>query len=200
MNGLTWLVKLELPSGTVFLSDGGITQWNGDTYRASDSVLGSFSQISDLVEGFNSQLPEQEIVFQPPSNAALTPLQAGAFARVPVRVWLAEYDTSTGAVVGTPNLRFAGKMDRVRQQAAFRQLSIIVSCVPELEVLLFSDDGNGQSSEFHKGIWPNETGHDQATGLVIPVAWGAQTVSGTTFGATGGGGSQTGSNVGVSRL
>lgn len=172
MNGLAWLLRLDLPTGAVFLSDGGVTTWGGNTYRASDSALGSIAQIGEVTEGFGSELPELEIVFAPPSNAALSPLQQGAFRRSAMRLWLAEYDPATGAVVGTPDLRFAGNLDRVRQQFGLHQLSIIVSCVPQLERLLFSDDGNGLSAEFHKDVYPGETGHDQATGLVIPIAWG----------------------------
>lgn len=188
MNGLTWLLRLDLPGGSVFLSDGGVTAWGGNTYASEDAVIGSFSQIGEVTEGFGPELPEQEIVFAPPSNAALAPLQAGAFRRSAMRLWLAEFDPSTGAVVGTPDMRFSGRMDRVRQQYGLRQLSIVVSFVPEMEVLLFSDDGNGLSAEFHKSVYPGETGHDQATGLVTTVTWGVKGAdSGNGRGGYGGG-------------
>lgn len=201
MNGLTWLLRLDLPSGAVYLSDGGVTVFGGNTYSASHPVLGSFSQIGEVTEGFGPELPEQEIIFAPPSNAALAPLQAGAFARSAMRLWLAEYDTATGAVVGTPDLRFAGRMDKVRQQFGLRQLSIVVAFVPETEVLLFSDDGNGLSASFHKQIYPGETGHDQATGLVRTVTWGVESaaprgsVGGGGGGSPGGGGGGFGSDI-----
>jgi hypothetical protein len=191
MNGLTWLLRLDLPSGGVYLNDGGVTVWGGNTYTAEHPVIGSLAQIGELTEGFGSQLPEQEIILAPPSNAALASLQAGAFARSAMRLWLAEYDADTGAVVGTPELRFAGRMDRVRQQFAFQQLQIVVSGVPETEVMLFSDDGNGLSASFHKQVYPGETGHDQATGLVRPVTWGVESAAprgGVSGGGAGGGG------------
>jgi len=196
MNGLTWLLRLDLPSGAVFLTDGGVTTWGGNTYSASHPVLGGFAQISEITEGVGGELPELEIAFASHSNEALTPLQTGAFQRSIVRLWLAEFNPSTGAVVGTPELRFAGRMDRVRQQFALRQLQIIVSAVPELEALFFSDDGNGLSAEFHKSIFPGETGHDQASGLVKTVAWGVASAvqnggvfNGSAGGDGGGGGS-----------
>lgn len=187
MNGLTWLLRLDLPSGAVFLSNGGVTVWGGNSYRADDAVLGGFSAVSAVTDGIGDELPELEIVFAPPSNAALTPLQAGAYQRVAVRLWLAEYNPTTGAVVGTPDLRFAGTMDRVRQEFGLRSLSIIVSCVPELETLFFADDGNGLSPAFHKSVFPGETGHDQATGLVIPIAWGVNSSVGGVASRGGGG-------------
>lgn len=186
MNGLTWLLRLDLPDGSVFLNNGGVTVWGGNTYLPAAAVLGGFSAISSVSDGIGDELPELEIVFAPPSNAALTPLQAGAYQRSAVRLWLAEFNPDTGAVVGTPDLRFAGSMDRVRQNFAFRQLSITVSCVPELETLFFADDGNGLSSAFHKSIYAGETGHDQATGLVIPIAWGVNGSVGGNVGFVGG--------------
>lgn len=189
MNGLTWLLRLDLVGGSVFLSDGGITTYDGNTYRATDATIGGFAQISEITEGAGMEMPELEIAFAAPSNAALTPLQTGAKQRVGVRLWLAEYNTATGAVVGTPESRFVGKMDRVRQDFALQQLNIIVSCVPESEVMFFTDEGNGLSPEFHKSVYPGETGHDQATGLVIPVSWGVASNrgSGTAGGGAGGG-------------
>jgi hypothetical protein len=186
VNGTTWLLRLDLPSGTVYLSDGGVTVYGGNTYTAEHPTIGSIAQIGEVSEGFGAELPEQEIVFAPPSNAALAPLQAGAFARSAMRLWLAEFDPSTGAVVGTPDLRFAGRMDRVRQQFAFQQLQIVLSNVPETEVLLFSDDGNGLSAEFHKSLYSGETGHDQASGLVKTVTWGVESArGGVNFGNGG---------------
>jgi len=198
MNGLTWLLRLDLPSGAVFLNDGGVTTWGGNTYAAAHPVLGGFAQLGEVTEGFGPELPELEITFAPPSNAALASLQEGAIRRSAARLWLAEFDPVTGAVVGTPDLRFAGRMDRVRQQFALRQLQIVLSCVPELEVLLYSDDGNGLSATFHKSVYPGETGHDQATGLVTTITWGAESAQSGGGGRGGAGGG--GAWLGVGRV
>lgn len=187
MNGTTWLLRLDLPGGSVFLSDGGVTTWGGNTYRANDAVLGSFATLSDVTVGFGPELPEQEIIFAVPDNAAVEVLQAGARARSVMRLSLVEFDASTGQVVGSPHHDFFGRMDRVRHSFAFQQLSVILTCVPELEVMLFSDDGNGLSAASHKELFPGETGHDQATGLVIPVAWGVEAARGVSSGGGGGG-------------
>lgn len=192
MNGLTWLLRLDLPSGTIHLTDGGVTQYAGDTYRAEHPVIGSVSNFPDIADGFGPELPEAEIMFAPPSNAALPLLIDAGRKRSPMRLWLAEYDTLTGAVVGTPNTRFIGNFDMVRTQAAFRQLSVSVRCVPQSETLFFMDDGNGLSSEYHKSLYPGETGHDEATGLLLSIYWGVSNVSGGSSFAGGGGGSGVG--------
>jgi hypothetical protein len=197
MNGLTWLLRIDVAGG-IFLNDGGITSWGGNTYRSSHPVIGSVAQFSEVSEGIGDELAELELVFSPPSNAALTPLQAGAFQRSLVRLWLAEYSVETGAVVGDPELRFIGNMDRVRQQYALRQLSIVLSCVSQTELMFYSDDGNGMSDSTQRGYYPGDTGHAQATGLVIPVTWGVEGGGGGRGGGGGGGGggfSGFGSNV-----
>lgn len=187
MDGVTKLLRIDLPSGPVFLNDGGITDFGGNRYRAADPVIGAVQQWGATEFGFGNTLPEWEFVLAPPSNAALGPLQTGAFARSRVRYWVADFDPRTGEVIGTPSLEFAGRLDRLRQTFADRQLSIVVSCVPETEALLFADDGNGLSPEFHKSIYPGETGHDQATGLVMTVTWGVEG-GGRGFGGSGGAG------------
>jgi hypothetical protein len=189
MDGVTKLLRIDLPSGPVFLNDGGVTDYGGNRYRASHPVIGAVQQWGATEFGFGNTLPEWEFVLAPPSNAALGPLQTGAFARSAVRYWIADFDARTGAVIGTPSLEFAGRLDRLRQTFAARQLSIVVSCVPETEALLFSDDGNGLSPEFHKSVYPGETGHDQATGLVLPVTWGVEGGGRAYGGGSGGGGS-----------
>jgi len=58
-----------------------------------------------------------------------------------------------------------------------------------IERLLLRNSGNSLSAAWHKSIWPGETGHDQATGLKTPVAWGvAAPPGGVSGGGYGGGG------------
>lgn len=191
MNGLTKLVSIGLPDRTIYLSDGGVTVFGGNTYTSTDPVLGGIKQYGELTYGFGSELPEWEFILAIPSNAAFTPLQRAANLRLPVRYWFVEFDPQTGAVTGVAHSEFTGKLDRVRQQFGFQQLSAVISCVTETEDLLRSDDGNGLSSETHKAMYPGETGHDQATGLVTSVTWGVEGAGGRG-GFSGGGGGFTG--------
>ena len=55
--------------------------------------------------------------------------------------------------------------------------------------LLLRNSGNSLSAAWHKSVWPGETGHDQATGLKTPVAWGVASPPGGVSGGGGGGGS-----------
>lgn len=121
--------------------------------------------------------------------AAVSALSSGAIQKSRVRLWLAEYDTTTGEVVGTPELRFIGFVDQPQASFAFRQLTLQITAVPELEAMFFKDTGNGLSISFHKALYPGELGHDNASGLSIPIAWGVESPPrGSVYFGGGGGG------------
>lgn len=188
--GLTGLLKIELPGHTALLSDGGVTVFGGDTYKPVDDLLGSIASVDTIAEGVGQEIPALEIQFAAPGVVAVTALSSGAIQQSRVRLWIAEYDTDTGAVVGTPELRFIGFVDQPTVSFALRQFTVTLTAVPDVEAMFFRDTGNGLSASFHKDLYPGELGHDNATGLSIPVAWGAQSPprGGTVFGGGGGGG------------
>lgn len=187
ITGLTWLLKIELPSRDVLLSDGGVTVFGGDTYRPVDSELGSITSVDNIAEGIGQEIPALTVKLAPPGPVAITALSLGAIQKSRVRRWLAEYDTLTGAVVGTPELRFIGYVDQPSAFFQMRQFGVEFTAVPELEVMFYRDSGNGLSASRHKSLYPGEAGHDNATGLSIPVAWGTQSPprGGTVFGGGG---------------
>lgn len=188
--GITGLLKIELPAHTALLTDGGVTEWNGDTYTAYDSVLGSLAAIDTIAEGVGQEIPALELQFAPPGVTAVTSLSSGAIQQSAVRLWVAEYNTDTGVVIGTPELKFIGFVDQPRVGFGFRQFTVTITAVSQLETLFYKDTGNGLSSTFHKALYAGELGHDNASGLSIPVAWGVSSPprGGTVFGGGGGSG------------
>lgn len=187
--GITGLLKINLPGHTVLLTDAGVTEYAGETYSAYDSVLGSIASISTIAEGIGQEIPALELEFSPPGITAVTALSNGAIQQSQVRLYVAEYDINTGLVVGTPELRFLGFVDQPQVSFAFRQFTVTISAVPELEAMFFRDTGNGLSSTFHKALYPGELGHDNASGLSIPTSWGVSSPprAASSFGSGGGG-------------
>lgn len=190
MVGITGLLKIELPDHTVLLSDGGVTVFDGDTYVPFDDVVGSLAAVDTIAEGIGDEIPALDLTFAPPDVNAITALSSGAIQQSRVKLWLAEYDTADGTIIGTPELRFIGFVDQPRSEFAFRQLGLQITAVPELEALFFKDTGNGLSISFHKALYPGELGHDNASGLNIPIAWGVESPPRATsyFGGGYGGG------------
>jgi hypothetical protein len=172
--GLTGLLRIELPGHTVRLCDGAFFDFGGERYRARDSVLGVLSAVGDMTEGTGTEIPALDLTFNPPGPVAIGALSAAALARGSVKFWLAEYDIETGLISGTPELRFLGFVDQPAIRSMGEEYTVSIVAVPELEYMFDRDTGNTLSPSFHKAIFPGETGHDNATGLSVPVAWGVE--------------------------
>lgn len=169
--GLSWLVRLTLPTRDAFLSDGGVTVFGGNKYKPRDSQIGLLAGIQEIREGAGSEIGSFSITLAPPDSAAMTVLTQAALRQLPIRAYLVEYDLLTGAVVASET-RWVGNQDKPSISFALRELSITIEAVPALETVFFNDIGNGMSASFQKQLFPGDTGHDQGTGLVNQVFWG----------------------------
>lgn len=61
-----------------------------------------------------------------------------------------------------------------------------MTVVSAAERLFARNTGNGLSSAFQKSVWPGDTGHDNATGLGTPIAWGVEAPPSSGGGYSGG--------------
>ena len=172
--GLASLLKIELPSRDVLLCDGGFKVFGGETYQAKDPLFGTIAGCQELEEGIGEQVPALELTFLPPSTAAVADLSQPGYQKSRVRMWLAEYDVDAGTITSTPDLLFDGMLDQTSLSLGRDRRELSVSVVSTAERLFAKNKGNALSPTFHKSVWPGETGHDNASGLQIPVAWGAE--------------------------
>lgn len=171
MTGLIGFLKMELPTGDVRLCDGGFIEYNGELYVSEHEIFGAISGLQPLNEGVGNEVPALQLTLVPGEDALPGDLTQPGFQRSRVRLWIGEFDTDTGQLIGNPDLMFDGQIDQtVFSVGAGRELSM--SIVSTAERLFELNTGNSLSSSFHKSVWPGEKGHDNATGLTIPVAWG----------------------------
>lgn len=184
----TGLLKIEFPTRTVRLCDGGFLVWGAETYRASDAVFGTISSLDGLNEGVGDEVPALELVLTPPGSTGAGDLVQPGFQNSRVRAWLASFNTTTGALVGTPEQLFDGQVDQCTVKVGRGRKELQMSAVGRLERFFQRNIGNSLNPTFHKAVWPGETGEDNATGLSRPVAWGVEAPPGYTYGASGGGG------------
>lgn len=182
---LIGLCKIELPESTIRLSDGGFIVWGGEVFESRDAVFGTIRAIEGMSEGVEDEVPALSVTFIPASTAAAADLSQPGFQRSRVRLWLAEYDEVTGLPVGDPDLQFDGQIDQTSLSAGRTSKELLMSIVSAAERLFARDIGNGLSSAFQKSVWPGDTGHDNATGLGTPIAWGVEAPPST---GSGGGG------------
>lgn len=168
------LLKAEFPTRTVRLCDGGVFTWGAETYRAKDDVFGTIASIAALSEGAGDEVPALELTLAPPAGSGPYDLVQPGFQNSRLRLWLAQYNPTTGAISGTPQSLFDGQVDQTSLTIGRGRKELQISVVSKLERLFQRNIGNTLNPSFHKGIWPGETGEDNATGLSRPIAWGVE--------------------------
>lgn len=174
--GYAGLCKIEFPTGPVLLCEGGRVDWGSEIYRERHGTFGSILSIDNLSEGVGDEVPAMVLVLGPPASAPRASLSQPGFQTSRVRFWLAEVDLAAMAVTGTPDLQFSGWVDQTDLNL---RGELKVTVVSEAERLFERNRGSALSPVFHKALFPGETGHDNATGLSRPVAWGIEAPPGT---------------------
>lgn len=182
--GLIGLVQMDVPTGAVRLCDGGFISFDGETYRSSDPVFGIMASVEALAEGVGDEVPALQLTMLPPGTSAPAQLSQPGFQKSRVRFWIGEYDVDAGALIGTPDLMFDGQIDQTELRVGAER-SLSISVVSTAERLFERNAGNSMNPAWHVSVWPGEKGHNNATGLSVPVAWGTEKPS---SGAVSGGG------------
>ena len=191
--GVTGLIKIELPGGvTIRLSDGGEFVWGAETFVPRHATYGAVAQVEGLEEGVGNEVPDLQILLNPPSATAAADLVQPGAQKSRVRCWVAQYDLDTNAVTDPGDPLFDGFLDQAKLTRGPGKFQLGLSVVSMLEQLFELNIGNSLNPTFHKAVWPAETGEDHATGLVLQDAWGVEAPpsgsSGTSGGGSGGGG------------
>lgn len=173
MTGLVWLLKMELPSYTVRLCDGAFQVWGAETFTSVDATFGTIGSVEAMSEGVGDEVPALELTFLPNPDAGPGDLSQPGFQQSPVKVWIAEFDSATHALVGTPDLVFSGQID-LTQLTITSTRELAMSVVSMAERLFELNIGNSLSDRWHQSVWPGELGHSNATGAQVQVAWGVE--------------------------
>lgn len=184
------LIRFDLPERTVAFADGGTFTFDGRTFSSRDEVFGTVEAAQALSEGVGDEVPALSVTLLPDEGSAPSQLSKPGHQRSRVRFWLQEFDPATGQITTNDPPLFDGQVDQTNFTVGHRERRLTMSIVSLAEQLFEGDIGNSMSPTFHKSVWPGEQGHDNATGLVTPVAWGieAPQMSSSSRGSGGGGG------------
>lgn len=183
--GMVGLLEIALPAATVRLCDGGFVDWGGDLFTSADPLFGALASVDAVEEGIAESVPDFALGFLPPGDADPADLSQPGFQRSAVRFWLGEYAPDDGLLVGEPDLQFFGQIDQTVLTAGRGEFTLEVMVVGLLERLFTRNRGNSLNPRWHKSVWAGETGHDNATGLAVPVAWGVESQGGANGSAKG---------------
>lgn len=181
------LVEIVLPTKTVRLCDGGFVDWPArGLFTSKDDDFGTIDSVDAVTESVGDEAPGGAITLLPPDTTSAADLFQPEAQGSPIRFWLAELNSATGAVVGTPQLMFDGLVDALTVRTSTQRRSLVVEFMAEAERLFSVREGNVLSPRWHKSIWSGEKGFDHVTGTETLVPWG---VPGPGRGTVGGGGS-----------
>lgn len=186
--GIIGLLEIALPASTVRLCDGAFIVFGGNTYRSADPTFGTIASVEPMSEGIGEEVPALELTLLPDDSATPASLSQPGFQKSIVRFWIGEFDPETGLLDGTPDLMFHGQIDQTTLTISKGRRELAMTVVSTVERLFLRNRGNSLNPRFHKSVWPGELGHDNATGLTTPVAWGVESASGANGSSRGGGG------------
>ena len=185
--GLAVLMSVAFPTGTARWSDGGYFVFEGQTYRSSDPVWGSIASVDAIAEGLGDELPSTGFSVFPANDTPVATLDSDALQGSRVKVYIAEFDAPSGQITEA-ELYYDGRIDRSVLEIGKGLRSVHFEVGTMIERLLLRNSGNSISAAWHKTLWPGEPGHDQATGLKTPVAWGVAAPPGGVAGGGSAGG------------
>lgn len=173
-------VRIELLSGsTINLIDGaGVVTFpvNGETvtFTGYDQTFGSLASANSVAERVADEAPRFSVSIMPPTTAALgtlnDPLQQGS----KVYAWWGIYNDDTGAVIGTPELLWNGRLDTVKSNIAENTMTAELDTVSAFDRLFAAEEGQRLNGVWHQSIWPGETGLDYVYDAQSDIMWGAE--------------------------
>lgn len=182
------LFEAALRNGhTIRVSDGGFVSAFGQDFTSEDSIYGSIGACEPLSEGVADEVPALRITFLPKNGGSIPTLAQPINQRSRVKAWIAEVDSDSGLVVGTPTLMFNGVLERLGVKFGRNLRTVEMEIAANGVLLLNRYEGNARSESFHRRVWPGEAGEDNRSGLGVSVAWGAPSPPRGTTGYAGNG-------------
>ncbi len=186
------LVKIEFPSRTVRLCDGGRAIFGGEEYLSSDDVFGVLAGAEEIADEMGDSAPGGGFSLMPSPDTPLSVLIDPAMQNCRVRFWQGELDADMQTVTNADFL--ADKLIDVPTWSPDEWV-LDLELMDRTEIFFLRSEGNVCSSSWHQSIRPGERGFDNCTDAPGQVAWGVESPpSGTAYrggnggGAGGGGG------------
>lgn len=178
--------KIDLPTRTLRICDGGFCYHAGQKYEADDALFGSIAGIDELEASLGDAAEDAKLVFLPPADAAARDINSKAFQNSRARFWMGAI-AADGKTVTHAELLMDALVDYtvLRSRQSGRQLEMAFIGRPEK--LFLRQEGNSLNPRFHKSIWPGERGLDNV-GAKLTVAWGVGSPRGVVGGGGGAGG------------
>lgn len=162
--------KINLIDGSGFVNfpvNGTVEKFDG-----SDPTYGTLATASSLSESVSTESPTFGFTLMPPTAAAVGSLALPRHQGSSVMAWWGLVNETTGAVIGTPELLWTGRLDNVKTQMSESGLVAEVETVSAFDRLFVAEEGARLTPIFHRSIWPGESGLDFNVAATQQPYWG----------------------------
>lgn len=171
------LVRFDMPGGAVCLTDGGFAVHDAgegegpETYFGRHPVYGVLSSVGSIKDGADAQTTRIDIVILPASDVATSALGNPSTQGVRVQWWEGVIDPATGGLMGQPELKFDGEIDKPRLQVG-ESWSLTLECGTQAERQLEPNADWRLNNSFHQKIWgTGELGLQFVDGVTRKKEW-----------------------------
>lgn len=167
------LIKIQLPGGTLRLTDGGFVIFAGELYLGKQDLFGSLDTVGQISEGGNGTTTRVEITLSPESDEAVALLADPLNQTSVVQWWEGAVNPDTGALIGTPKLKFQGQYDKARFSVG-ESWSLVIECGTQGELQLIANTDWRLNDPSHQRCWSGELGLKNVTWNTKPDYWRTQ--------------------------
>ncbi|WP_312126577.1 hypothetical protein [Brevundimonas sp.] len=170
------LVRMDMPGQPVCLTDGGFTvhdagEGNGpEVYYGSHPSYGTLSSVSAIKDGAEAQTTRIDLVLLPPSDMAVAALANPSTQGVRVQWWEGLIDQTSGHLLGVPELKFDGEIDKPRFQVG-DNWELTLECGTQAERQLEPNTDWRLNDAFHRRCWPDELGLANVDNVTRKTEW-----------------------------
>lgn len=171
------LVRFDMPGGAICLTDGGFAVHDAgegegpETYFGRHPVYGVLSSVGSIKDGADAQTTRIDIVILPASDVATAALGNPSTQGVRVQWWEGVIDPVTGGLMGQPELKFDGEIDKPRLQVG-EGWSLTLECGTQAERQLEPNADWRLNNSFHQKIWgTGELGLQFVDGVTRKKEW-----------------------------
>lgn len=170
------LVRIDLPGAPLCLTDGGFVVFDAgegqgpEVYIDLHPVHGALDSVPSMKDGAESETPRLDIVILPATGTGAVALASPTIQGVRIQWWEASIDWNTGSLLGAPNLKFDGELDRARLTVG-ASWSLALECGTQAERQLEPNEDWRLNHAFHQVCWPGEQGLVNVTNVTVKDEW-----------------------------
>jgi len=170
------LIRLDMPGGAICLTDGGFVPFDADEGEGEELYLGRhpdygvLNGVGSIKDGAEAQTTRIDISILPASDTAVAALAAPTTQGCRVQWWEGVIHATTGQLVGVPELKFDGEIDKARFQVGEAWL-LTLECGTQAERQLEPNADWRLNDAFHQTIWPGERGLEFVDGITRKKEW-----------------------------